>query len=55
MLAAFVLYESASPWSALSAISNPFNLAAYALKTGYRPARQYYFAGDKPAELILEK
>ena len=31
MLAAFVLFESASPWSVVSAISNPFNLAAYAL------------------------
>ena len=31
MLAAFVLFESASPWSIVSAISNPFNLAAYAL------------------------
>jgi hypothetical protein len=31
MLAAFVLSESASPWSVVSAISNPFNLAAYAL------------------------
>src|SRR5215475_7965077 len=31
MLAAFVLFESASPWSGVSAISNPFNLAAYAL------------------------
>jgi hypothetical protein len=31
MLAAFVLFESASPWSVVSTISNPFNLAAYAL------------------------
>jgi hypothetical protein len=31
MLAAFVLFESAGPWSIVSAISNPFNLAAYAL------------------------
>jgi hypothetical protein len=31
MIAAFVLLESASPWSVVSAISNPFNLAAYAL------------------------
>ena len=31
MIAAFVLFESASPWSVVSAISNPFNLAAYAL------------------------
>jgi hypothetical protein len=31
MLAAFVLSESASSWSVVSAISNPFNLAAYAL------------------------
>jgi hypothetical protein len=31
MLAVFVLFESASPWSVVSAISNPFNLAAYAL------------------------
>jgi hypothetical protein len=31
MLAAFVLSVSASPWSVVSAISNPFNLAAYAL------------------------
>src|SRR5262245_37184730 len=31
MLAACVLFESASPWSLLSAISNPFNLSAYAL------------------------
>src|SRR5262245_16488546 len=31
MLAAFVLSESASSWSIVSAISNPFNLAAYAL------------------------
>ncbi|HZF38369.1 MAG TPA: carboxypeptidase-like regulatory domain-containing protein [Blastocatellia bacterium] len=27
----------------------------YAEKTGYRPARQYQPAGDKPAELILER
>jgi len=52
MLAAFVLYESASPWSVLSAISNPFNLAAYALA---KVIRRYYFAGNKPAELILER
>jgi hypothetical protein len=31
MLAAFVLFESASPWSVVSAVSNPFSLAAYAL------------------------
>jgi hypothetical protein len=31
MIAAFVLSESASSWSVVSAISNPFNLAAYAL------------------------
>jgi hypothetical protein len=31
MLAAVVSSESASPWSVVSAISNPFNLAAYAL------------------------
>jgi hypothetical protein len=31
MLAALVLVESAGPWSVVSAISNPFSLAAYAL------------------------
>jgi hypothetical protein len=31
MLSPFILFESASPWSVVSAISNPFNLAAYAL------------------------
>jgi hypothetical protein len=31
VFAAFVLFESASPWSIVSAVSNPFNLAAYAL------------------------
>jgi hypothetical protein len=31
MDAAFILFESASPWNVVSAISNPFNLAAYAL------------------------
>jgi hypothetical protein len=31
LLAAFVLFESSGPWSVVSAINTPYNLAAYAL------------------------